>query len=373
MKSEIRKIIRFPVFWVLIIASLILNCFVVCQYSFESRNIKIINEYVKTGAVSKNDDYGVCEQHEEGRKSAYDTYYKDFATSERTARTIKALVVKPDETTQKIIDKNCKKAQQRVEEIKADGEAMEEYYVGDMFSLHYNMYQAILILLLLEILIITILITSYLMKYEENFATSQILYISKKGKGVAKTKCLASVFISGGTAFGIELITYGMFLIRVPQLWDFLNSSVSSAMASEYRSMFTGTYPLITWIKMSQQQYLLCVILLSSLIAMFMSLLTSAVSFVSKNAYINVLLTVLICFAVFTFSIYINTPTVFSYVLVFNPIMVIYLCFDWFMESSTNIFNSYQGYETLVMVIYMIIMSGVTAILYNRFRKKDVY
>ncbi len=373
MKSEIRKIIRFPVFWVLIAASLILNCVVVCQYSFESSNIKIINDYVKTGEVSKEDKYGLCKEHEKSRKSAYDTYYKDFDASKRTARTVNALVVKPDKNTQRIIDKNCKKAQQRVEEIKTDGEAMEEYYAGDMFSLHYNMYQVTLILLLLEILIIAILITSYLMKYEESFATSQILYISKKGKGVAKTKCLAGILISGGAALVLELLTYGMFLIRVPQLWNFLNSSVSSAMASEYRSMFTGTYPLITWIKMSQLQYLICVILLSSLIAMFMSLLTSAVSFVSKNAYINVLLTVLLCFAVFTFSISTETPTVLNYVIVFNPIIVIYLCFDWFMESSTNIFNSYQGYETLVMAVYMVLMSGFTAILYNRFRKKDVY
>lgn len=373
MKSEIRKIIRFPVFWVLIIAALVLNCFVVCQYSFEGRNIKIINDYVKTGTVSKNDDYGLCDEHNESRKTAYDTYYKDFDVSECTAKTLKALVVKPDENTQKIIDKNCKKAQQRVEEIKADGEAMDEYYVGDMFTLHYTMYQSVLILLLLEILIITILTASYLMKYEESFATSQILYISKKGKGLAKTKCLAGMLISGVSALGLCALTYGMFLIRVPQLRSFLGSSVSSAMASEYRSMFTGTYPLITWVKMSQFEYLICVILLSSLIAMFLSLLTSAVSFVSKNAYTNVLLTVLICFAVFTLSICVDTHTVFSYVLVFNPIIVIYLCYDWFMESSTNIFNSYQGFETLVMIVYMVLASLITAILYRRFKKKDVY
>ena len=78
-RNEIRKVLRFPLFWVMIAFCAGLNIFVIADgMSFERIGIQAVNEYVRTGKVPSYDEYNVCVNYDEVKESAYDQYYKDF-------------------------------------------------------------------------------------------------------------------------------------------------------------------------------------------------------------------------------------------------------------------------------------------------------
>ncbi|MBQ1413918.1 MAG: hypothetical protein IIY93_12105, partial [Clostridia bacterium] len=78
-KNEIRKILRFPLFWVMIAVCAGLNLFVIADsMGYERIGIQAVNDYVRTGNVPSYDEYNVCVNYDAVKESAYDRYYKDF-------------------------------------------------------------------------------------------------------------------------------------------------------------------------------------------------------------------------------------------------------------------------------------------------------
>ena len=136
-KNEIRKILRFPLFWVMIAVCAGLNLFVIADsMSYERVGIQAVNDYVRTGNVPSYDVYNVCVNYDEVKESAYDQYYKDFDILAFKADIEKMFVTQSSAAAQKLIDRNYQKAAARVDEIRQDGEAYDHYYPGVTFSLH---------------------------------------------------------------------------------------------------------------------------------------------------------------------------------------------------------------------------------------------
>ena len=65
-RNEIRKVLRFPLFWVMIACCAGLNLFVITDgMSYERIGIQAVNEYVRTGNVPSYDEYNVCVNYDE--------------------------------------------------------------------------------------------------------------------------------------------------------------------------------------------------------------------------------------------------------------------------------------------------------------------
>lgn len=123
---------------------------------------------------------------------------------------------------------------------------------------------------------------------------------------------------------------------------------------------------------MSQLEYLLAAASLMIVYAVLASLITFALFFVSKNAFINVALTAILYFAFYTAWFGFSNLTVLSFVQVFNPSMAMYNLQGWFMEYVLNPMTSYQGYETAVAVTYIALTMIVIIPLWKRFKKQDI-
>lgn len=369
-RSEIMKIFRFRIFWIMIAACLLFNGFIIISgCSFTGKGTDIINSYVRTGVQPSDDEWDFCGDFDDSKANALHQYY-DRLDIKALLKQVGVITGDNSDAMKQFADKIYDGVEKRIEEIKADGEAEDEYYVGTTFGLHNTLYGTVLHTVLFECAVIATLITAYITNYEEIFHTHQSVYSSKRGRSLVFSKGLAGAAATIAASLILIGVTLLGFFIRVPQLGSFLRSSVSSAMATEPRGILL--YPFITWVKMSQLQYLLAVIGLMLAYALVACLITFVFSFLSSNAFLNAAftaLTYLIFFAVwFGFS----NGTIFSLVQVFNPSIAMYGMNGWFMEFVLNPMTSYPGYETAVAFIYIVLALVITVPLWKKFKKKDI-
>ena len=367
-QNEIRKVLRFPLFWVMIAACTGFNIFLIADgMSYERIGIQAINEYVRTGNVPSYDEYNVCVNYDEVKESAYDQYYRDFDIMDFKSRVEKTFVDPNSDATQKIIDRNYQKAAARVDEIRQDGEALDSYYPGTTFSLHMYLYENVFMILLFELALISCFMTAYLMKYEEFYDTHQTVYATKVGRGIVFSKAAASAVASALAAVIVIAVSVTCFLIVLPQSWSFLQSSVSAAMATERRGMVQ--YPFITWERMSQLHYLLRACAVTVGYTVTASLVTFVLSFVSKNAYSNAVLTAMLYFSMFVAAAVLPGSNLFGFVLQFTPTVGMLNVSNWFMEYVFNPYASYPGYAEGVSVGWQLMAVAVTMPLWRYFKR----
>ncbi|MBQ1412376.1 MAG: hypothetical protein IIY93_04205 [Clostridia bacterium] len=367
-RNEIRKVLRFPLFWVMIAACTGFNIFLIADgMSYERIGIQAINEYVRTGNVPSYDEYNVCVNYDEVKESAYDQYYRDFDIMDFKSRVEKTFVDPNSDATQKIIDRNYQKAAARVDEIRQDGEALDSYYPGTTFSLHMYLYENVFMILLFELALISCFMTAYLMKYEEFYDTHQTVYATKVGRGIVFSKAAASAVASALAAVIVIAVSVTCFLIVLPQSWSFLQSSVSAAMATERRGMVQ--YPFITWERMSQLHYLLRACAVTVGYTVTASLVTFVLSFVSKNAYSNAVLTAMLYFSMFVAAAVLPGSNLFGFVLQFTPTVGMLNVSNWFMEYVFNPYASYPGYAEGVSVGWQLMAVAVTMPLWRYFKR----
>lgn len=370
-KNELKKILRFPLFWTVIAACVGLNMFIITSnMSYERAGIKVVNSYVKTEDVPAYDKYGFCEDYDQVKKTAYDTHYKNFDIWKLKEMCESMFTDKNSDAAQRIIDKNYKIVEARLDEIKTDGEALEEYYPGSTYSLHRALYENVFSIMLFELAVTAIFMTSYLMKYDEFHFTHYSVYTSKTGRAIVFSKALAALTASIMAATIIVFATVVYFLILIPQSADFLKSSVSAAMATETRGLLR--YPFITWNKMSQMGYLMRASLLSICYAALASMITFVISFVSKNAYINAIMTAMLYFGFVIIGYVIPGNNIFGFALIFTPTSSMLNVSNWFMEYTLSPFTSYPNYETYVCFAYMVISILVSMALWRYFKVKNM-
>lgn len=369
-KSEIKKLFRFRLFWIMIAAFLAFNIFIVINnYTWIGNGVQIVNSYVQSGMQPKDDEYGFCANFDDAKENAVHQYYDTLDIKALLKQIDSSSVHKKSSLLNRIIDKNYDKVEKRIEQIKFDGEAENVYYVGTTFSMHDSLY-TMLYTVLFECVAIAILMTAYIMNYEKLFKTYQSIYSSKRGRALVFSKGLAASVSAVFASIILIGATLSVFFSRIPQLQSFLQSSVSSAMATERRGLIT--YPFITWIKMSQLQYLLVVIVIMLVYTILASLITFVLSFLSKNAFINAALTALTYLAFYTAWFGFPNGTILSMVQVFNPSIAMSAMGNWFMEFVFSQETSYPGYETLVAFAYIALSLLITLPLWEHFKKKDI-
>ena len=222
------------------------------------------------------------------------------------------------------------------------------YYPGVTFSLHEMLYDNLFLLMLFELALIACFMTAYLMKYEEFYDTHQNVYATKVGRGIVFSKAAASVTASALAAVIVITVSVACLLIVLPQSWSFLQTSVSAAMATERRGMVQ--YPFITWERMSQLHYLLRTCAVTVGYTVTASLVTFVLSFVSKNAYIDAVLTAMLYFALYVAAAVLSGNNLFGFVWQFTPTVGMLNVPNWFMEYVFTPYASYPGYAEGVCV-----------------------
>ena len=356
-KYETKKVLKNPVIWGLFCFFLFINGFLIWT------NLD--------GIWGEICDVSVLLQ-EEGSDALNETYLQELKKQYDSLDMMEIKETKENlynyQATgifEKFIDSNYTKLQERVEEIKANGEVDDVTYPGEAYRLHTKLYAKIFRAILLEMGIFVVLCILYLMDYERLQKTSSLVYSTHTGRKIQVFKWSAGLLSGLGIGCGLMAITLAAWFLSVPYK-GFWNCSVSAALAMEPREMLA--YPFITYEKMTILEYLIASILFGLLLLIVLGILTGVVQFLLKNSYFAVLAIVILLLG----DLYLTTisfGSVWDLVVSWNLAYLWSSSGAWFMEN--NLIDSFQGAQVVNAGIQLVVFGGLWSLLYKRFQKKD--
>lgn len=232
IKYEIRKIIKNPIVWILMLFFLVINILnIEMQVHDYKKDIKLTHQYILNDKIDKEYLNSVV--------SIYDDFNMQIVKNTK----MDLYDYNPSGKYKLFIDNCYKKLEKRVEEIKNDGESTQLTYPGQVYRLHKLLYYNIFKKLLLEMAVVISICTLFLMDYERINNTTGIVYATKKGRTIQKSKMI-SAMIAGSVINGILMIgTLGYYFANISYkgLW---NTSLTSAMARN-REEFLNIHSLL--------------------------------------------------------------------------------------------------------------------------------
>ena len=354
MVTEIKKIIYLPAIWITVLLFILLNCFMIYNkfHSYENLdNIyrliidqtldqKIINQYIPM--YDNLDMMNILEV----KQDMYDYH--------------------PSGDFQSFIESNYQKLQQRVEEIKDSKESDQLFYPGDYYRLHTFLYKNIMSYLIIEILILTLVSVLYVMDFERLKQTQEIVYSSKIGKKIQRKKVMSGLLVGIiiGAFLMVVTLSYYFATVSYQGLWDV---SVSSAMASVPRGVLY--YPLITFFKLSNLQYLLITIALSFILIFITVLMVVGIQLLLNNSYLSFLASMLLLLVFYYVSTF-QTESWIDIILAMNPTMFWYYCGGWLIENEIHL--SFNGFEVLSLSVQSLVITIILWICYKRYLHQDI-
>lgn len=204
----------------------------------------------------------------------------------------------------------------RFEEIKANEEHREWFFLGKPYQLHSFLFRTVFKLIMFEALILIVLTTALLTTFEYENKTQLLAYSTKKGRSLMKRKLGASLITSLIFSIVLLVLTLGTYFIIFDyrHLWQ---SAISSALNWEYN------IPYITWWDLSFWQFLMLVIAVLLVCFVLFSVITFFIATVVKNSYFTFFIFAILFALGFLLPSFMPTSSLLFLVSLFNlPIVV---------------------------------------------------
>lgn len=367
-KKEFFKIIENPVLWILMGCFLLINCLILySNIGDQFARPKVREMY---GAVRGHGHDEEAEEflsrYREKNASVYDglDMMEIFKNKENDKTTGYHLTGKYREH----VRQNYEKLQLRLEQIKKSGENRRDFYPGESYHIFYNMFGLTGKMLLAEMTIFIMLSLLFLMDYERMKKTREILAVTHTGKRVMKTKIFVGVFVGLMFSILLMIVTYLFFFHLVP-MSDLWNVPVSSDMVSEVMG-FTGSFPFVTFWKMSMGDYFLLSMAVMLGLLLAVAGFCVAVWLLIQNSYLAFLVQggwgLVLYYLVYAEAW--NLVAVLK--TVFNPVVLWEKCGTWFMEN--DLILSFQGSEFVCVACSVLTAFTLAAVGSVRYRRMEI-
>ncbi|MED0714739.1 hypothetical protein P4S80_16275 [Aeribacillus composti] len=236
--------------------------------------------------------------------------------------------------------------EKRLQQLVKNGEHRHFFYLGSVYEMHSLLFKKLGRAIAFEGMILVVLITALLTNYEFEHRTFFVAFTSKRGRNLLWDKLAASV---------IANVCAVMLLIAVTLIIYFSVYDYSNLLFVPISSYFNSEtpFPYISWWNLSFLQYVCLFVgclLLSQLLYM---LLTFSLSIWLKNSYL-----VFFTFALFA-GVSLWLPSVVSlnsnFILIMhvNPFYLIMNPHVWFMGN--NIFTMFPYFEAVTIAAWAVI------------------
>ncbi|MGG3797795.1 hypothetical protein [Metabacillus fastidiosus] len=265
-------------------------------------------------------------------------------------------------TATETVRKEFTKLSSRLEQIIENGEHKTLFFDGKIYRMHSFLFENIFLLIIFEILILVVLMTSFIQTYEFENKTYQLTYSTKRGRKLAFDKLMASFMASvlvTTIIAGITLISY-FSVYNYSGLWNVPISSYFNAEKQVY----------ISWWEISFIKYLLFGIALVYICQLFFTAITFIIATFIRNSYF-----VFIMFGIL-FGCGLLLPSIASldsnliFISMMTPFTLIMNPNIWFIGG-----NAFYGpyYEINTIVIWTILLFVLCICTTKIFRKQDIY
>ncbi len=260
----------------------------------------------------------------------------------------------------------------RIERLSRNGAAMD-FYAGPIYNLTHDSFQflfgTLTRSLLLETALTGMLAVLYLLGYEENQRTVQLVYASRTGRRLYRTKVLAGLTAALFLYALLALLTLLPYFL----LWDY--SGVWAAnVSSQFNYLTEMLYrrPFLTWADFTVREYLVAVLILGGALTAVFCLLAAAGGTLIKNTYLAALALALFLLGGLTASAFCASAGLWPlyFLLGFLPGQL-WLCVGgWFTELGLSALLPWQ--ETISVCLNLAFFGAGTVLVLRRSERKDV-
>ncbi|MBP1993637.1 hypothetical protein [Paenibacillus eucommiae] len=260
------------------------------------------------------------------------------------------------------VRKQYAKLSERLDTLIANGEHKNLFFMGPIYQMHTKLFKTLLRTMLFEIMILVVLITGYVSKYEFENKTHLLAYSTKRGRKLAVDKLLVSLAASGIVTTIVVGLTFAAYFIIYDYsgLWHVPISSFFNA----------EKLPYISWWKMSFISFLLCSVVLAYACQLLFSAMTFVLSTFIRNSYL-----VFTGFAIL-FGVILLLPSFVPFssnailLSVFTPFNLTLNPQRWFMEGGA--FGTFKYYELITVSVWSLLLVALCWLSIRRFMKQSI-
>ncbi|BBI31261.1 hypothetical protein [Cohnella abietis] len=261
------------------------------------------------------------------------------------------------------VRKNYAKLTERLDTLIQNGEHKNLFYSGPHYQMHTLLFKTLLRALLFQIMILVVLITGYISKYEFEHRTHLLAYSTKRGRKLAVDKLLVSIVASGIVTTILVGLTFAAYFIiyDYSRLW---HVPISSFFNAEYK------LPYISWWNMSFLTFLLCSVALVYACQLLFSAVTFVLSTFIRNSYY-----IFAGFAIL-FGLILLLPSVVPFdsnavlLSVYTPFNLVLNPQNRFMEGGA--FGTSKYYEIITIAAWSLLLLTLCWLSIKRFMKQNI-
>lgn len=351
LKYELCKLFRFPLMWGLLVLFVSFNIYIIYSevgYSEYQKSLNGVYDVI-TGQADSGEYFELYTEYKNSVSGSYDTL--DMQKIKQMKEDMTGFV--PSGCYQEFIDKNYDKLQNKLKQIKADGDTIGDFYPGDVFRIHKKLY-LVMKLCIIEMLLMMCFSVLYLMDYERLNKTEELVYASNIGR---RAMCIKKIIgIIGGLVFSglLLFVSLAVFFSFVPMkgLWQ---TPVSSVMVMESSGIWE--YPFITFVRLNIGQEFAIGIILSLMLTLLIGIFSSAVRLFVNNSYITLVGTSAGFVGLFLLPVAIKSVSYIKTAACLNPATLWYYCGRWFIENDLPV--SFAWSEFITLGIWFIITAVI--------------
>ncbi|CEK39987.1 hypothetical protein [Paraclostridium sordellii] len=214
-----------------------------------------------------------------------------------------------------------------------------------------------------EVTIMTVLITAYLINYENDNSTNALVLTTKRGRKNIKDK----LFVSIVSSVIVSALILGFTLISL-----YLNIDIADILGTSVRSAFNweGKFPYIFWVNNSVGVQLALTTIIILICSGLFSLITFIITSIVKNTYTSFF----IFFIIFgVFIIFPDIPSKESTICMYMGYDLFNLIIrpsSFFTVRAPMILDKF--YEIKVLIIWTVILSTLSIITIKNFKNENI-
>lgn len=265
------------------------------------------------------------------------------------------------------ISRSCAQLQERVVQIKSDGEKDTLFFPGTVYQVHGFLYGTLLKAIVIESAILGVLVMFFTVNYEFAHGTQDLAYASRRGRHLPADQFRAAMLAGMLVPVFFMAVALPVFFANYhfSNVW---NSFVSSGMNAEPHGM--EVVPYVTFRPMTVWQYLWVNIGLTLVLQAVFCLLAFAVAVFCRNSYVGFLGYALTGMLLMNIPSILPWNTMLPLILAANPVIAWYDCHNWL--TQVDIFDAYPGYFPVIFLLGTTATAVAVFFGIRRFRRADL-
>jgi len=262
--------------------------------------------------------------------------------------------------------------QQVVDAKAANDESLTLYFAAATHNRHQQLFNGLTGWLLVEGALISALLVLLSVGFENNHRTAAVVYSTKKGRGILRTKMASSLSAGLGVYALLALFTFLIYfgLNDYGNIWG---SSVSSVFNYRF-DLIAGYRPFVTWHSFNVLTYFVAMLGMSAGLIICFSLMAYSVGVFTRNHYIGFIVFLAINAAFVALPLQVPQKLIaglyVKYYAMLSPVWLWLKRSIWFTDGDVDILWPHFEIRGLGVSLFFLTAFCVFATIY--FRKRDL-